>query len=80
MRYGQKSIKISKFGNKSVKNISSFGNKTKSSHQNKKALSPFFGKLSYDHTDALHPIFYRIFGLNPSKTNLKWPNFKFFEK
>ena len=51
-----------------------------SSHQNKKALTPFFGKLSYDHTDALHPIFNRIFGLNPWKNNLKWPNLKLFEK
>ena len=51
-----------------------------SSHQNKKALSPFFGKLSYDHADTLHPIFYRFFCLNPSKTNLKLPNFKLLEK
>ena len=50
------------------------------SYKNKKALSPFFGKLSYDHTDFLRPIFYRFFGLNPSKTNLKLPNFKLLEK
>ena len=39
-----------------------------------------FGKLSNDHTNALHSIFHRFFGLNQSKTNLKWPNFKILEK
>ena len=27
------------------------------------------------HSGHLHPIFYRFFDSNPSKTNLRWPNF-----